>query len=257
MLVDSHCHLNFPEFKNDLEEVIQNAKNANVQYLQTICTKLSEYEEIKAIAHKYENIFCSIGVHPHEAEAHQESSLLNILIDSVKNDSKTIGLGETGLDYYYSYSNHTAQKKAFISHINASQETKAPIIIHTRDAEADTLNILRAEKKNMDFPALIHCFTASKEFAFACLDMGIYISISGIVTFKKSTDLQETVRHIPTKFMLVETDAPYLAPMPHRGKRNEPSYTALTAKFIAELKNENYEDFCKQTTKNFFELFKL
>jgi TatD DNase family protein len=254
MLVDSHCHLNFPDFKDDLESVIARSTEAGVTHLQTICTKLEEYESIKEITDKFTNIWCSIGIHPHEANSFTPD-LRDFLVKNIKEHKKTIGLGETGLDYYYNHSDKALQKKSFIAHIEASQITKAPVIIHTRDAELDTLDILRSEKKNIDFPALIHCFTASRDFAYACLDLGIYISVSGIVTFKKSTELQETIKTIPSKSLLVETDAPYLAPTPHRGSRNEPAFTAITAKFISDLKQEEYESFCKQTTENFFSLF--
>jgi len=254
MLVDSHCHLNFPDFKDDIELVIKRAKEAGITYLQTICTKLDEYESIKQIADSHENIFCSLGVHPHDSE--EEPNLKSsTLVELALNHNKTIGLGETGLDYFYEHSNRSIQKKLFASHIEAAQITKLPLIIHTREAETDTIDILQSEMKNNPFSAVIHCFTASKEFGYKCLDLGCYISISGIATFNKATDLQESVKAFPLNRLLVETDSPYLAPTPFRGKRNEPAYCLEVAKFVATLKNITLEELAKSTTDNFFELF--
>lgn len=254
MLVDSHCHLNFPDFKEDLEQTIQRAESAGVKVLQTICTKLFEYDEIKQIADNHKNIFCSLGVHPHESE--QEPDLTaELLVNLAKEHPKTIGFGETGLDYYYEHSNRLVQKKLFAYHIQAAQELGLPLIIHTRNAEADTLDMLQAEMKNAPFSAVIHCFTASEQFGHHCLDLGLYISVSGIVTFKKSTELQQAIKSFPLNRLLVETDSPYLAPIPFRGKRNEPAFCAEVAKFVANLKNIPFDEFAKITGDNFFRLF--
>lgn len=252
-IVDSHCHLNFPQFKNCLDEVLHRAEEANVKLMQTICTKISEFEEIETIANKYKNIFCSVGIHPHEAD--KEKTTEAQLLELAKRP-KVIGIGETGLDYFYKNSAAKAQKESFHQHINVSRELQIPLIIHTRDADEDTIKILQSEMKKGEFPALIHCFTATKKLAEAVLDMGIYISISGIVTFKNAKELQEIARTtVPLEKLLVETDAPFLAPAPHRGKVNEPAFTRHTLKFLAKLKGISIEDATYHTTNNFFKLF--
>jgi TatD DNase family protein len=254
MLIDSHCHLNFPDFKNDLQATIDNAHNAGVSVLQVICTKLEEYQEIKDIADIYPNIFCSVGVHPHESS--DASSLsAQTLIDLAQNHAKTISFGETGLDYYYEHSDRAVQKRIFAQHIEAAQVLGIPLIIHTRDAETDTLDMLQTEMKNAPFSAVIHCFTASQAFGHKCLDLGLYISISGIVTFNKANALQDAVKSFPLERLLVETDSPYLAPHPYRGKRNEPAFCKEVAQFVANLKNISYEEFAAISTANFYHLF--
>lgn len=253
IIVDSHCHLDMLTEYDSLDNIIQRARDANVKYLQTICTRLDKFDEILAIAKKYDNVFASLGVHPSEVE---EITKAETLIDLSK-DEKVIGLGETGLDYFYNkeQEHQKMQRESFHQHIIAAQETKLPLIIHTRDAEEDTIKLLSENKKIKDFPGLIHCFTASKEFATKMLDLGMYISISGIVTFKNAENIREALKYIPVDRLLVETDAPYLAPVPKRGKTNEPSYTKYVAEFIAEQKNLSLEKFAEQTTNNFFELF--
>lgn len=253
MIIDSHCHLNFKQLINNLDEVIENACNNDVQIMQTICTKMDEFDDIYQIADKYKNIYCSVGVHPHEAENHPDITK-NDLVEKTKLP-KVIGIGETGLDYYYEHSPKDLQKRSFIEHIKAAQETDLPIIVHTRDADIDTMEILESEYKNAPFKGLIHCFTASYELAKRMMDIGFYISISGIITFKKATDLQESVKNIPLDRLLVETDSPYLAPIPFRGKDNQPAYTKYVVDKIAELKNISAEEVAKQTTENFFRLF--
>ena len=253
IIVDSHCHLDMLTEYDSLDNIIQRARDANVKYLQTICTRLDKFDEILAIAKKYDNVFASLGVHPSEVENITKSeTLINL-----SKDKKVIGLGETGLDYFYNKEkdHQKMQRESFHQHIIAAQETKLPLIIHTRDAEEDTIKLLSENKRNKDFPGLIHCFTASKEFATKMLDLGMYISISGIVTFKNAENIREALKYIPVNRLLVETDAPYLAPVPKRGKTNEPSYTKYVAEFIAEQKGLNIEKFAEQTTNNFFELF--
>lgn len=249
MLVDSHCHLNFPDFKEDLDQVITNAHEVGIEKMLSICCKLSEAEEIRNIAEKYENVFCTAGVHPHEAEGHEGITAAEII--KLTNHPKCVGIGETGLDYFYENSPRDLQKASFLEHIKASQETGLPVIIHTRSADEDTIDIIN----NHDFPGVLHCFSSDWSVAQAGLDNGLYVSISGIVTFKKAEELRETAKKIPLDRLLVETDAPFLAPTPNRGKRNEPAYTRLTAEFIAELRGISYEELAEQTTQNFYKLF--
>ncbi len=252
-LVDSHCHLNFPDFKEDLPQVLANAASHGVKYLQTICTYMGEFERVYAIAEDRPNIFCSVGVHPNHVA---EEPLVEVatLVEKAALP-KVIGLGETGLDYYYDYAPKAMQQESFRRHIQAAQQTGLPIIVHTRDAEEDTVAILREMREEANFPALIHCFSSEHWLAEACLDMGIYLSIPGIVTFKKAEALQESVRQLPLESLLVETDAPYLAPVPYRGKRNEPAYTYHTAQAVADLKGVSVEEVARVTTHNFFSLF--
>lgn len=253
MLVDSHCHLNFPDFSEDLDAVVARAGEGGVGVMQTICTKMHEFESILAIAERYPNIFCSVGVHPHEAD-HEPMVTTEQLIEKAAHP-KVIGIGETGLDFFYEHSPRKEQEESFRRHIAACRETKLPIIVHTRDADDDTIRIMQDEMGKGAYPGLIHCFSSGQKMADAALEMGFYISVSGIATFKKAEELRETLRTVPLERLLVETDAPYLAPMPHRGKRNEPSYVAHTNKVLAELKNVSEEECAKVTTQNFFDLF--
>lgn len=252
-LVDSHCHLNFPDFEGNIREIIKAAQKSGVEYIQTICTKISEYEEVYGIANENEKVFASVGIHPHEAD--KESVTKEELLE-LSSRKKCIGLGETGLDYFYENSAREAQQKSFRTHIHAAQENGLPIIIHTRDAEEDTYEILKDEYNKKPFKMLLHCFTGTSEMAKKCMELGSYVSISGIVTFKKAEELKETVKNdIPLERLLVETDAPFLAPVPFRGKTNQPAYTKNTAEYIANLKSVPYEEIEKQTTENFFKLF--
>jgi TatD DNase family protein len=253
IIVDSHCHLDMLKNYDSTDNIVSRAKEANVHYLQTICTRLDNFENILSIAKKYDNVFASVGVHPSEIEIVTPAKKLVELASH----KKVIGLGETGLDYFYNkeMKHQEIQRESFKQHIIASQENNLPVIVHTRDAEEDTLRIIEEYKKNQEFPGLIHCFTASKEFAVKMLDLGMYISISGIVTFKNAIELQEVAKFIPLDRMLVETDSPYLAPVPKRGKTNEPSYTKYVAEFIAQLKGVDLDEVAEQTTNNFFNLF--
>jgi TatD DNase family protein len=253
MLVDSHCHLDFPEFAADFDGVMTRARDAGVGAMVTICTRLSRFDEIRAIAEARDNVWCSVGVHPHEA-AEEGVDAPSRLLELARHD-KVVGFGETGLDYYYEHSPRDAQQRSFRAHIAAAREARLPLIVHTRDADDDTVAILTEEHAKGPFSGLIHCFTSSRELAEKMLDIGFYISISGIVTFKKAEALRETVRAVPLDRLLVETDAPYLAPMPHRGKRNEPAYVAGTAACVAELKGLAPDALARATTDNFFRLF--
>lgn len=252
-LVDSHCHLNMKDFKDDLDLVLDNARNNGVKYLQTICTKISDYSEIINIIEKHDHIYGSFGIHPHEANDYLDLTLESIV--QYVSHKKIIGIGETGLDYYYEYSNPSNQKISFEKHIHASRETKLPIIIHTREADDDTISMIESEMQNGQFTGLIHCFTSSKNLAKKVLDLGFYISISGIVTFKNAIDLQEIVKWLPLDRILIETDSPYLSPIPFRGKRNEPAFVKNVAEFISKLKNIDYDQIQEATSKNFMTLF--
>lgn len=253
LLVDSHCHLNFPDFREDLDAVVDRAREQGVGVMQTICTKMHEFDGIYAIAEKYENVYCSVGVHPHEADKTPVTPVETLIAKG--SQPKTIGIGETGLDYYYEHSPRKEQQASFRNHIAASRETGLPIIVHTRDADEDTIAILGEQMKAGAFPGLIHCFSSTRYLAEACIEMGLYISLSGILTFKKSEELRETTKALPIDRLLVETDAPYLAPMPHRGKRNEPAFTRHTNAVLAELKGIPEEECAAITTDNFFRLF--
>lgn len=253
MYIDSHCHLNYPDFQNDFDDMLTRAKESNVDYLLSICTKLPEFASIHKLAQDHDHIFCTVGVHPHEAE--KEHNLeAETIIDYTKNDN-VVGIGETGLDYYYENSPKQDQKRCFKEHIYASQETQLPIIVHTRDADDDTISLLEEGYKQKAFPGLIHCFSTTEKLAFAALDLGFYISISGIITFKKAQTIRDIVKKIPLDRLLIETDSPYLAPVPNRGKRNEPSFVKYVADEIAQLKNLSSREIGEITSQNFFDLF--
>lgn len=252
-LVDSHCHLNYKGLSDDLDDVIKRARARNITHMLAINARLSEYEEVLAIARAHDTIWATVGSHPHEAENEPDVALDDLLTRAA--DPQVIGIGETGLDYYYDNAPRDMQKANFRTHIAASRETGLPLIVHTRDADDDTIAILTEEMEKGAFPGVIHCFTASRRLAEACLDLGMYISLSGIVTFKNATDVQATAKDLPMDRLLVETDSPYLAPVPHRGKRCEPAYTADTAEFMAKLKDIPLEDLARATTDNFFTLF--
>lgn len=253
LLVDSHCHLNFPDFKDDLPEVLTRAREFGVGVMQTICTHMEEFDEVRGVAEAHEAIYCSVGVHPNNVDKHPLVETATLI--AATKHPKVIGLGETGLDYYYERSDRTAQQESFRRHIAAAQVTGLPVIVHTRDADEDTVAILREGMEEKKFRALIHCYSSSWRLAEECLGMGIYLSIPGIVTFAKADGLREAVKKIPLDRILVETDAPYLAPAPMRGKRNEPAFTRHTAEKVAELKGIGLEECARVTTENFFTLF--
>ena len=254
MIIDSHCHLEFEPLYKDLDLVISRAKKNDVKYLLTISTTDKSFDKIIKIINKYPSIYGTYGIHPHESKLYQEINCSYIL-KKIKQNKKVIGIGESGLDFYYKHSNSSVQKSLFIEHIKAAQISGLPIIVHTRSAEIETYEILKSEIKNKNFKVLIHCFTGSKEFAHKLLDIGCYISASGIITFKNSIDLAKTFKIIPNDRLLVETDSPYLSPNPLRGKTNEPSHITHTIKFLANLKNINEKELSNITTSNFFNLF--
>jgi TatD DNase family protein len=253
MLVDSHCHLNFPDFKDDLEGVIQRAREAGVGVMQTICTEMAEFDEVRGIAERYEGVYCSVGVHPNDSGEQELVSAEELIAKS--SYPQVIGIGETGLDYYYEKTDRELQKQSFLAHIAASRETGLPIIVHTRDADDDTVNILREEMKKGAFTGVIHCFTSTQYLADAALELGFYISISGIASFKSAQAIRDVIATVPLDRLLVETDAPYLAPVPHRGKRNEPAFVSHTNKIVADIKAISAEECARITTENFFRLF--
>ena len=254
MIVDSHCHLDYPELFNQLPDVVKRAEINKILYLLTICTTLESFDRIKVIINKYKNIYGTFGIHPHETEKFKNVDK-NFILNITKENKKIIGIGETGLDYFYNHSEKEKQKKSFINHINSAAELNIPVIVHTRNAEVDTLDILNSEVKNSNLKVLIHCFTGSKDFAKKLIDLNCYISISGIITFKKSTELADAVSSIPLTSLLVETDAPYLAPIPFRGKTNEPSYLIHTVEKLALIKKVSKENIMIETTNNFKKLF--
>ena len=253
-LVDSHCHLDFPEFAEELDAVVARAQKAGVRYMVTICTHLSRFERVRAVAERFDTLFCSVGIHPHQA-ATEEMTTPEALA-ALADHPKVVGIGETGLDFYYEHSPRDVQERQFRAHIRAARETGLPLIVHTRDADDETLRVMSEEHdQNGPFPGLIHCFSGGPELAEKAVELGLYISISGIVTFKKADDLRQTVANVPLDRLLVETDSPFLAPVPNRGKRNEPAFTALTAACVADLKGIPQEDLARTTTDNFFRLF--
>ena len=254
MIIDSHCHLTYEPMSLSLDETINRASKDGVKFMLTISTEDKSYSKIIEIISKYKCVYGTYGIHPHEAKNHKHLNEESIL-EKVRQHPKIIGIGETGLDFYYNHSEKKDQINSFEQHIYAAQKSKLPLIVHTRSAEIETLEIIKKLKKKDDFKVLIHCFTGTKNFAFKLLDLGAYISASGVVTFKKSLDLANTFREIPNDKILVETDAPYLAPVPLRGKSNEPSYLKYTVQFLSKLKNISYDEFSKITSSNFIHLF--
>mgnify|MGYP006208273477 FL=1 len=254
MIIDSHCHLEHEPMSSDLNKVVERAIKNNVKYLLSISTTDESFEKILKIVEAYNNIYGTYGIHPHETKNYLSLNSTQI-IKKTNTNKKIIGIGETGLDFYYDHSDRTIQKKLFIEHIYAAQSLNLPLIVHTRSAEKETYEILKSELKNRDVKILIHCFTGTKDFAHKLVDMGCYISASGVVTFKKSQNLAETFFSLPNDRILVETDSPYLSPEPLRGRPNEPSHIVHTVNFLANLKGLDPEIFGQKTTSNFFKLF--
>ena len=253
MIIDTHCHLDFTEFKDDFSIMLDNAKKNDVLGMQTICTKIEEFPKILNIALKQPNIWCSIGTHPHNAG--DEGHISKEYILEQCNNDKVIGIGETGLDYFYENSKRDIQIKSLYKHIEVSKKTNLPIIIHARDADDDIIEILTTEYKKEKFTGVIHCFTASQKLADAALSIGFYISFSGIITFKNAENIRKSCEIIPINRILIETDAPFLAPIPFRGKRNEPSFITETLKKVSEIKKMPINETKEITTNNFFNLF--
>ena len=241
------------EFADDIPQVIANAKAAGVILMQTICTRSSDFPGIIAIAEKYPEIYASFGIHPHEVE--KEKLLTADEIVAYTKHPKVIGVGETGLDYYYEHSKRDIQQESFVNHIKASSQTNLPVIVHSRNADDDTISIMSSEMKANPYPGLIHCFSSTRALAMASLDIGLYISIAGIITFKNAEDLRDTMKYVPLDRILIETDAPYLAPIPMRGKRNEPAFVKHVAQCLAQVKSVTVEEIAEKTTANFRRLF--
>ena len=253
MFIDSHCHLNYQGLVEDQPAVLARARAAGVDLMLNISTRASEWDAVIGTAEREDDVMASIGIHPHEADLHPDVDAARL--SEKARHPKVVGIGETGLDYYYDHSDRERQRQSFRSHIAAARETQLPLIVHTRDAEDDTRAILEEEMGKGAFPALIHCFTGTRGFADAMLELGLSISISGIVTFKNARDLQDTAKSIPLDRLLIETDSPFLAPVPHRGKACEPAFVADTARFLAALREEPVEALGEATSANFRRLF--
>ncbi len=253
MLVDSHCHLDFPDFVSELDAVVARARAAGIGRIVTISTRVKKHRQVIAIAEKFPEIFCSVGTHPHNA--HEELDIdAKSLIDIAKHP-KVVAIGEAGLDYHYDNSPRDAQAIGLRQHIAAARESRLPLVIHSRDCDADMTRILGEETGKGAFPAVLHCFTGGRDLAFAAIELGHYVSFTGILTFKRSDELRAIAAALPAERILVETDAPYLAPLPHRGKRNEPSFVVETAKVLAQTRGLSLDAIAEQTTENFFRLF--
>jgi TatD DNase family protein len=253
MLVDSHCHLDFPDFVDDLDSIVARARAAGVGRLVSISTRVKKYDSLLAIAQRFPDVFCSVGTHPHHA--HEELDITVADLIAYTNHPKVVALGEAGLDYHYDNSPRDAQAQGFRTHIAAARATQLPLVIHTREADDDCARILEDEMGKGAFPAVLHCYTGGPELARRAVELGCHIGFTGIVTFKNSAALRAIAKDMPADRFLVETDAPYLAPLPYRGKRNEPSYVVEVAKVLAEVRGVSFEEICRQTTDNFFKLF--
>ncbi len=256
MLIDSHCHLNFPPLAEACDEVVARARAAGVGRMLTVATTMKSFHEVRAVAEAYDDVFCSVGVHPHHVAEEGEEVTAETLVQRA-NDPKVVAFGETGLDYFYDTAPRAVQQNCFREHIRASIAAGLPLIVHSRDAEDDTINILNDERAEQGdrLTGVMHCFSSKRVLAEEALKIGFYISLSGILTFRKSEELRAIARDVPMDRLLVETDSPYLAPEPYRGKICEPSYVVNTARVLAEVKGVSVEEIARQTTENFFRLF--
>ncbi|GAB6053609.1 TatD family hydrolase [Magnetospira thiophila] len=252
-LIDSHCHLDFPDFDGELEAVLARAAEAGVGLMLTICTHVTRFDQVCVLAEAHDNIYCTVGIHPHNAASEPEVTAEHLL--RLADHPKVVGLGETGLDYFYEHAPREAQQRSFRAHIEAARVSGLPLVIHSRDADEDMISILEEEHQKGAFPGLVHCFSSGPELAQHALDLGFYLSLSGIITFKAAESLRDTVRHVPMDRLLVETDSPYLAPIPKRGKRNEPAYVAHTANKLADIMGVTPEQLYETTSYNFHRLF--
>ncbi|WP_112383245.1 TatD family hydrolase [Sphingomonas carotinifaciens] len=253
MLADSHCHLNYKGVAEQQGEVLARARARGVTAMLNISTRESEWDAVIATAEREPDVWASVGIHPHEADQHGHVDTARLVARAAH--PRVVGIGESGLDYYYDHSDRARQQASFRAHIAACRETQLPLIVHTRDAEEDTIAILSEEMGKGAYPGVIHCFTASGDFADKAIALGFYISISGIVTFKNARDLQDTAKRLPKDRLLIETDAPFLAPVPHRGKQGEPAFVADTAAFLADLRGEDVAALTRATAENFHRLF--
>lgn len=253
MIVDSHCHLDYPDFADDLDGIIARARSQGVGRMVTISTRVRALPKLLGIAGRYDEVFCSVGTHPHHAHEELDISAADLIAASA--EPKVVAIGEAGLDYFYDKSPRAAQEQGFRTHIAAARETGLPLVIHSRNADEDTARILAEEMEKGAFPAVLHCFTGGRDLAMRAIELGLYISFTGILTFKTSQGLRDIAAELPADRILVETDAPYLAPGKFRGKRNEPSYVVETAKVLADTRGMTFDALADQTTANFFKLF--
>ncbi|WP_294356369.1 TatD family hydrolase [uncultured Sphingomonas sp.] len=253
MLADSHCHLNYKGLAEDQQAVLERARARGVTAMLNISTRESEWDDVLATAERESDVWASVGIHPHEADRHPHIDTAKLVKRAAH--PRVVAIGESGLDYHYDHSDRVRQQQSFRAHIAAARQAGVPLIVHTRDAEDDTIGMLADEMTHGTYTGVIHCFTASGDFADRALALGFYISISGIVTFKNARDLQQTAARLPTDRLLIETDAPFLAPVPHRGKTGEPAFVADTAAFLADLRGEPVEDLRRYTAENFYKLF--
>ena len=253
MLVDSHCHLDFSAFASELDAIVTRARAAGIGRMVTISTRVRKHAQVLAIAEKFADVFCSVGTHPHNA--HEELDIDAKALMEIAKHPKVVAIGEAGLDYHYDKSPRDAQAQSLRQHIAAARESGLPLVIHSRECDTDMTRILKDESRMGAFPAVLHCFTGGRDLAFAAIEFGHYVSFTGILTFKNSQDLRDIAATLPAERVLVETDAPYLAPLPYRGKRNEPSYVVETAKVLAATRGVSLEEITRQTTENFFRLF--
>ena len=253
MLVDSHCHLDFPDFSTELDAVVSRARAARIGRMLTISTRVKRHAQILAIAERFSEVFCSVGTHPHYSD--EELDIDSARLIAIAKHPKVVAIGEAGLDYFRNNSPRDAQEQSFREHIKAARESGLPLVIHSRDCDVDMARILREESGKGAFPAVLHCFTGGRELAFTAIELGHYVSFTGILTFKNSDAMREIAAALPAHRVMVETDAPYLAPLPFRGKRNEPAFVTETAKVLAQTRGASDEEIERQTTENFFRLF--
>ena len=253
MLVDSHCHLDFPDFAEELDLIVERAKNAGLGRMVTICTRVKKFQQVLDVALRYEPVFCSVGTHPHNAD--EELDVTADQLVRLSAHPKVVAIGEAGLDYFYDNAPREAQMQGLRVHIEAARRTGLPLVIHSRDADEDMATVLEEETGKGAFPAVLHCFSSGRDLALTGIKLGLYVSFSGILTFKNSETLRQIAAELPLDRLLVETDAPYLAPMPHRGKRNEPAFVTNTANVLADVRQMTPEALYQATTENFFQTF--
>ncbi|MCP4383202.1 MAG: TatD family hydrolase [Hyphomicrobiales bacterium] len=254
MIVDSHCHLDFPDFDDDRDMLVARAREAGVETMLTISTRVLNYPHLKQLTERYDNVYCSIGTHPHNAADEPDVTAENLV--AIAADAKVVAIGEAGLDYHYDNAPRVAQRESFLRHIAAARATQLPLVIHARDADDDMASILTEETGKGAFPAILHCFSSGPALARLGIALGLHVSFSGILTFKRSDELRSLAAELPLDRLLVETDAPYLAPVPHRGHRNEPAYVVATANVLADVRGMSLDDLSAATTDNFYRLFK-
>ena len=253
LIADSHCHLDFQDFSDDIDQVVNNANDAGIHQMVTICTRPRELDKTYKIAEKFHNVYFAMGLHPHWVTSEPHVTVDELL--EAAQHSKMVGIGESGLDYHYTKESALAQRQSFITHIEAARESGLPLIVHARDADVDMIEILTTEFYRGHFSCIMHCYSSGKELAHIAVDLGFFVSMSGIITFRNAGELREIFSSIPINQILVETDAPYLAPVPFRGKRNEPAYTVYTARVGAELFKMEYEEFANHIIDNFNRAF--